>query len=373
MARIRVSLITPAFLGAALALSAQQPTTPPSKAGAQPAAQVATPATHTVARGETLWSLAKQYLGDAYLWPEIYRLNTAVIEDPHWIYPGEVLKLPASVAGAAEAPQAAARSAPYDPNASTVFDRRRFKRQRGERVSANLLKSRQAVRPGEYLASPFVWIEGGPTGHGQVIKAATSQIVTPSLDVRVPQSQEAVYLRLPVGAPRVDGQRFMTYELGPVLSGQGQVIIVTGVVELQQDPGVGDARAVIRTRFRPISEGQGVTMLDTLIPQLDKHPAAIEFGLETQLRWVQDTPVIPTLGSYMILSLTSRDGVVPGDQVTLLAPLGKGSAGEEHAPEVAGVLQLLRVTPYGVSGILLGRTQASIATGMKGRLTAKMP
>lgn len=48
---------------------------------------------HTIVKGDTLWDLAQTYLGDPYLWPQIWEVNRYIL-DPHWIYPGDPLVIP---------------------------------------------------------------------------------------------------------------------------------------------------------------------------------------------------------------------------------------------------------------------------------------
>ncbi|MCL2178144.1 MAG: LysM peptidoglycan-binding domain-containing protein, partial [Cystobacterineae bacterium] len=51
--------------------------------------------THKVVEGDTLWNLAQVYLGGSEHWPLLWAGNKH-IENPHWIYPGELVHLGAA-------------------------------------------------------------------------------------------------------------------------------------------------------------------------------------------------------------------------------------------------------------------------------------
>ena len=67
-----------------------------------------TTTSYTVKRGDTLWNIAKKYLGSGAKWKTIYDANKSTIEaaakkmgrasssNGHWIYPGTVLVIPSS-------------------------------------------------------------------------------------------------------------------------------------------------------------------------------------------------------------------------------------------------------------------------------------
>lgn len=50
------------------------------------------PTTHTVVTGDTLWDLSAHYFSTPWDWPKVWKLNPE-IADPHWIYPGNIVRL----------------------------------------------------------------------------------------------------------------------------------------------------------------------------------------------------------------------------------------------------------------------------------------
>jgi hypothetical protein len=67
---------------------------------------------YTIQRGDTLWDISSKFLKDPFLWPKLWQKNP-YITNPHWIYPGNTVRLTdLEMAMKEETPKAAAEKPP---------------------------------------------------------------------------------------------------------------------------------------------------------------------------------------------------------------------------------------------------------------------
>jgi LysM repeat protein len=360
----------------------------PQILNAQQPAPASEQKTHTVKRGDTLWDIAKSYLGDAFLWPEIYRLNTDVIEDPHWIYPGELLKLPADHAKvvAVAAPVASAPGASAPTTAQPVAAIQPVAEApapsalqppvtHADTSTPMLLPRATAVRVGEYIAAPWVDQVGGPRGVGTLIESADLPGIA-SADRSRMQLHDKVFIAPPSGASPAAHALYLSYRLGPLIEDFGQIVIPTGIIEVSQPGSSGEASVgQVVKMFGDVSRGQKLVALDSGSANVVGHASAVSNGKMGKVRWVSGTPVLPNLQGYVVVDMSRRDGVTTGDQNELYKPRQRGN--DDHAlalPEISiGHAQVLRVTQYGATAVITGLEQPKIVEGTAARVAAKMP
>lgn len=390
LAALALGLASPAMLGA------QDSTNAPSPAPAAQAAQAAQPAqaaqsapgdsaageSHTVKKGETLWAIAGVYLSDPFLWPEIYRLNTGIVEDPHWIYPGEILHVPGA-ARLVSADDLMPRMRPEPVRrvlGSTVFSlgmaQRRAESSRLAETAANYAHT--AVREGDYIAAP--WLERASSGRrdGRIVGLAELPGIAQASDRHRILPQERVYITLPAGAAASRGDRFVTFTEGPELQDGGTVLMPTGVLEVER-VGEGEAStARVVQQFGDMLLGQAVAPLERLAMPVEARPTPLSNGTECEVISVPSGVVLPTIGYYVILSATTGDGVRIGDQFTLYEQRRKGPSLDGVEPamlpeEPIALAEAVKVTELGTTAIVVSQRHPVIHTGVSARMTARMP
>ena len=94
---------------------------------------------------------------------------------------------------------------------------------------------------------------------------------------------------------------------------------------------------------------------------------------ERKVVYVHNEPVLPSIGHYVLISPSAKNGISVGDEVTVI----DNSTGREESdpapPVVAGVGQVVRVTPFAATAIIVRQAQPTIRDGMPVRMTGKMP
>ena len=351
----------------------------PAALGAQEPAS--TERVHVVKEGDTLWDLARVYLRDPFLWPEIYRINTSVVEDPHWIYPGERLQLPGGSGELGPPPLISVDGEEGGPVLSSgpsvftqVSSQRRGPVAPSQRRGIVGREATTAVREGEFHAAPFAVQRGRQEGAGRILRTHEMSGIKEAEGRERLRVEERVYIMPPVGAQPAAGTRFLAFRNGPELQNGGRVLIPTAVIEVITPGGQNEASlARVADIFDDIKISQGLLTMETFAMPVGVQPQGGVYEPTGNVVWIKDDALLPTLQRYILLSATVRDGVKMGDQFTVIRSRDRTDDGVVIPEQPIAIAQVVRVTEYGATAIIIQHEQPAIRTGLTARMTARMP
>ena len=367
------------------------------------------PDIHIVVEGETLWDLADRYLSDPFLWPDIYRLNTLVVEDPHWIFPGEELRLvPGGAAGQqvvigqpvegqpgvdvtpqveqvvlapgqqqeagaddilmpdALPPPGAPPPPPPSATAPTVFAPEGY-----QGGSIRSLRSAgywyRAIRLGEFYAAGFL-TEEQDLPWGKVLRA----VGKPTLKNLSETSTTLIYSEV-----AIEAHGDATYQVGDSVllavmprsvSGWGKVVVPTGIAVITQTTGDGGRAAIVQQFFR-VGDGQFAIPLEPFVNPGDVIPVPVQNGLTGSIITPRDIHPLVQQQNIMFIDRGRSDGVALGDVFMILRP------GEREGiqPDTVGYMQIVHTRDRSASGIVLFIEDLGISAGSPVQLIRKMP
>ncbi len=370
------------------------------------------PATHTVVRGETLWGISQQYYGDPLLWPEVYRLNTAVVEDPHWIYPGEVLNLsPMTVAAADTTPQTVPQGVadttkkadttavsadtvkadttgavavapaettvapppPPPPPAAeeqSIFEQRQTPQEEvHNELRSYVEQNYRPVRRGEFYSAGWL-TEGEKLPWADVLGNTVKPAIALETQRTTARPNEEVAIVPPSQASYHVGDSLLVVDLNRELTGYGWVVIPHGIarvttVEEKQ------VLAQVVSQYGFIGKTLYALPLEPYKDPGTVRPAPVEHGLEAKVIAMRDIHPLALNGQVLFLDKGRAEGVVPGDMFQVYKP-AVTEVGQPSEQVMADVL-IVHTREHTASGLIVAVRNADMQAGFPARLIKKMP
>jgi LysM repeat protein len=303
---------------------------------------------YTIQKGDTLWDLSQQFNDTPWMWPELWKENDQ-IPNPHWIYPGERIRL---------------------------YQKSDLERMRMYKKMASTPKTPAATpvkveEPNAYFRFSAMdqvgFIRKGPFEDSGVIFRIQE-------DRRMVSEGDIVYIRPPKHHEQkyVLGSKYTVYRpLKPVdskdaLETIGTQYYLLGVVEIIKNHPQYSLARVIRS-FRDIKARDRLMPYQPQDVNLNLMPG-VE-GLESTIISSEEHTHIMGDNTIAFMDKGARDHVYPGQQYMLYnqekVPLEPGSKEKiTLAPEYIGTLLVLHAEKT-TATVLITSAQRHVVPGQK--------
>lgn len=252
------------------------------------------PDVHLVRKGDTLWDLSTHYFQNPWQWPKIWKFNPR-IQDPHWIYPGDQIRMrhPNALGGGATSRSLRLGSG------QALTDRR-----------SSLPDNSVFLRNQGFLGDPSrdVW--------GELVGAVEEQMLL--------SDGNHVYLMMRPGAKVNPGQELTVFRnirqpqnVAGARKPPGEIVAVSGTVRIDRwDPKTRVARAEIVESVDVIERGAKIgpvqRRFDVVPP--NKNDKQVEARVLTSLY----PHVYFVQNQVVFLDRGAQDGLAPGNTLIVL-------------------------------------------------------
>ena len=336
--RTTVPVVAAAALLAAAPLAAQDPPRQEERV-------------HVVRPGETLWDIARAYLNDPFLWPEIFRLNADVVEDPARIYPAERLVIPGA---GQDDPGGLAQEGPRDD---------------GPRVRFAERAERPAVLQGDFYRASFVAPQAEVPLIGRIMEQEYGSVINATMPPQV-NLYDRVYVRVDPSAVQV-GDRLHFLREGRQIDRVRRVYQPTGVGTVAALDGE-TATVVVVGMFDRVLMGDVAIPMEDFPVRGTQRPAAVGADLQGRILAFQDARPLQRTESIVFLDIGRNAGVSVGDEFEAYEPPQERRWGTRPEQSIAR-MQVVRVTEGTASVRVTEMEQPRISVGQSVRRVARMP
>ena len=352
--------------------------------------------------------MAEQYLGDPLLWPAIYQLNTLVVEDPHWIFPGEELQLvspDSSMVAPGAQVVAPVAEAPADSAAPAIAVAPTDSMQAVERPVAPEVSAAELPPPppppGEGAPTVFtppkrVATAIGGAGGNRGLRALSgtdfyaagfltendrlpwadviAAVGKPAAGVENMSSArifESVEIRTPPAATYQVGDTLLVARLEREIPSWGRVVVPSGLVRVRES---GGRRVIadVLVQYARVVSGEVAMPIEPFLDPGTVFPTPIENGMSASIIDVRDLHPLPGARNIVFIDRGREDGLTPGDIFEVVRPNPPEASPDGLLQQVA-TLQVVHVRQRSASAAIIQISNLGVKAGAPIRLIRKMP